>query len=85
MLCTLTLRSLRPSGSCWALTDACMQGLNVLMPQTLHGVVQKAVVRDGFSFLEQASSANQKAGGRVTGCALNLGELSLGSTGTSRS
>jgi hypothetical protein len=62
-----------------------MQGLNVLMPQTLHDAVQKAVVRDGFSFLEQASTANQKAGERVTGCALNLGELSLGSTGTSRS
>jgi hypothetical protein len=72
---TLTLRSLRSSGSCWALTTACMQGLNVLMPQTLHDVVQKTVVQDKFSFIEKASEAKQKVGGRVTGCALNLGEF----------
>jgi hypothetical protein len=46
---------------------------------------RRQVVRDGFSFLEKASAAKQKAGGKVTGCALNLGELSLGSTHTSRS
>jgi hypothetical protein len=45
------------------------------MPQTLHNVIQKVVVRDEFSFLEQASTAKQKAGGKVTGCALNLGEF----------
>jgi hypothetical protein len=51
------------------------RGLNVWTPQTLHDVVQKAVVQDGFSFLEMASGAKQKVGGKVTGCALNLGEF----------
>jgi hypothetical protein len=45
------------------------------MPQTLHDVVLKAVVQDKFSFIERASEANQKDGGRVTGCALNQGEF----------
>jgi hypothetical protein len=72
---TLTLRSLRSSGSCWALTTACVQRFKCLMPQTLHDVVQKAVVQDEFSFLEKASGAKQKVGGKVTGCALNLGEF----------
>ena len=74
MHCTLTLRSLRSSGSRWALTAAYVQGLNVLMPQTSHDVVQKVVVQDEFSFTEMASEAKQKVGGKVTGCALNLGE-----------
>jgi hypothetical protein len=52
-----------------------VQGLNVLMPQTLHDVVQKTVVQDEFRFLEKASEAEQKVGGKVTGCALNLGEF----------
>jgi hypothetical protein len=46
-----------------------------MMPQTLHDAVQKAVVQDEFSFMEMASGANQKVGGKVTGCALNLGEF----------
>jgi hypothetical protein len=46
-----------------------------LMPQTLHDVVLKAVVQDKFSFIERASEANQKDGGKVTGCALNQGEF----------
>jgi hypothetical protein len=45
------------------------------MPQTLHDVVQKVVVQDEFSFIEMASEAKQKVGGKVTGCALNLGEF----------
>jgi hypothetical protein len=46
-----------------------------LMPQTLHDFVPKAVVQDEFSFTGMASEAKQKVGGRVTGCALNLGEF----------
>ena len=46
-----------------------------LMPQTLHDVVLKAVVQDKFSFIERASEANQKDGGKVMGCALNQGEF----------
>jgi hypothetical protein len=30
---------------------------------------------DEFSFMEMASGAKQKVGGKVTGCALNLGEF----------
>jgi hypothetical protein len=45
------------------------------MPQTLHDVVPKAVEQDDFSFVEMASGAKQKVGGKVTGCALNLGEF----------
>jgi hypothetical protein len=45
------------------------------MPQTLHDVVQKAVVQDEFSFIERASEAKQKVGEKVMGCALNLGEF----------
>jgi hypothetical protein len=41
----------------------------------LHEAAQKAVVQDEFSFIKMASKANQKVGGKVTGCALNLGEL----------
>jgi hypothetical protein len=47
----------------------------ILMPQTLHDVVQKAVVQDEFSFTGMASEAKQKVGGRVTSCALNLREF----------
>jgi hypothetical protein len=35
----------------------------------------KAVEQDEFSFLEMALGAKQKVGGKVTGCALNLGEF----------
>jgi hypothetical protein len=45
------------------------------MPQPLHDVVQKAVEQEELSFVEMASGARQKVGGRVTGCALNLGEF----------
>jgi hypothetical protein len=35
----------------------------------------KAVKQDDFSFVEMASGAKQKVGGKVMGCALNLGEF----------
>ena len=35
----------------------------------------KAVEQDEFSFIEMASGAKQKVGGRVTGYILNLGEF----------
>jgi hypothetical protein len=35
----------------------------------------KADEQDEFSFIERASGAKQKVGGRVTGCTLNLGEF----------
>jgi hypothetical protein len=35
----------------------------------------KAVKQDEFSFIEMASGAKQKVGGKVTGCVLNLGEF----------
>jgi len=47
----------------------------ILKPQTLHDVVQKVVIQDDFSFTGMASEAKQKVGGRVTSCALNLGEF----------
>jgi hypothetical protein len=75
MLRTLTLRSLRSTDSCWALTTTCVQRFTILKPQTWHDVDQKAVVQDGFSFEEMASGAKQKVEGRVMGCALNLGEF----------
>jgi hypothetical protein len=37
----------------------------------------KAVEQDEFSFMEMASRAKQKVGGKVMGCALNLGEFVL--------
>jgi hypothetical protein len=80
MLHTLTLRSLRSIDSCWALTTTCVQWFIILMPQTLHDAVEKAVAQGEFSFIKTASEAKQKVGGRVIGCALNLGELSRGST-----
>jgi hypothetical protein len=52
-----------------------VQGFIILKPQTLHDVIQKAVEQDEFSFVEMASGAKQKVGGKVTGCALNLGEF----------
>jgi hypothetical protein len=45
------------------------------MPQTLHDVVPKAVVPNEFRFLEMDSKAKQKVGGKVTSCALHLGEF----------
>jgi hypothetical protein len=35
----------------------------------------KVVEQDEFSFVEMASGAKQKVGGKVTGCVLNLGEF----------
>jgi hypothetical protein len=35
----------------------------------------KAIKHDEFIFVEMALEANQKVGGKVTGCTLNLGEL----------
>jgi hypothetical protein len=35
----------------------------------------KVVEQDEFSFMEMASGAKQKVGGKVTGCALNLGDF----------
>jgi hypothetical protein len=46
-----------------------------LIPHTLHDVVLKVVVQDKYSFIERALEANQKVGGKVTGCDLNLGEF----------
>jgi hypothetical protein len=42
---------------------------------TLNKIKVKAVKQDEFSFVEMASGAKQKVGGRVMGCALNLGEF----------
>jgi hypothetical protein len=35
----------------------------------------KAIEWEEFSFVEMASRAKQKVGGKVTGCTLNLGEF----------
>jgi hypothetical protein len=35
----------------------------------------KAVEQDELSFVEMASGAKQKVGGKVTGCSLNLGDF----------
>jgi hypothetical protein len=45
----------------------------------------KAVEQDEFSFVEMALGAKQKVGGKVTGCALNLGEFVTRPTCMSRS
>jgi hypothetical protein len=42
---------------------------------SLKRIKVKAVEQDEFSFMEMASGAKQKVGGKVTGCALNLGEF----------
>jgi hypothetical protein len=42
---------------------------------TLKRIKVKAVKQDEFSFVEMASGAKQKVGGKVMGCALNLGEF----------
>ena len=42
---------------------------------TLKRIKVKTVEHDEFSFVEMASGAKQKVGGKVTGCALNLGEF----------
>jgi hypothetical protein len=41
----------------------------------LKGIKVKVVKQDEFSFIKMASRAKQKVGGKVTGCALNLGEF----------
>jgi hypothetical protein len=38
----------------------------------------KVVEQDELSFVEMASGAKQKVGGKVTGCTLNLGEFVTG-------
>jgi hypothetical protein len=42
---------------------------------TLKRIKVKAVEQDEFSFMEMASGAKQKAGGKVMDCILNLGEF----------
>jgi hypothetical protein len=42
---------------------------------SLKRIKVKAVEQDEFSFMEMASGAKQKVGGKVTGCALNLGDF----------
>ena len=42
---------------------------------TLKRIKVKVVDQDEFNFVEMASRAKQKVGGKVTGCALNLGEF----------
>jgi hypothetical protein len=42
---------------------------------TLKRIKVKAVEHDEFNFVEMASGAKQKFGGKVTGCSLNLGEF----------
>jgi hypothetical protein len=44
MLCTLTLRNLRSTGLCSALMDSLHAKVRILMPQTLHDVIQKALI-----------------------------------------
>jgi hypothetical protein len=59
-----------------------------VMPPTAstpEGSNPQGVEQDEFNFVEMASGAKQKVGGKVTGCALNLESLSRGSTCTSRS
>jgi hypothetical protein len=75
MLCTLTLRSLRSADSCWALTTACVEGfiIGCLKPCTISS--RRQSFRTSLAS-QMASEAKRKVGGRVTGCALNLGELS---------
>jgi hypothetical protein len=42
---------------------------------TLKIIKVKVVKQDEFSFVEMALGANQKVGGKVTGCTLNLGDF----------
>jgi hypothetical protein len=46
MLHTLTLRKLRSTGSCSALMDNIRAKVRILMPQTLHDVIQKALIAE---------------------------------------
>ena len=48
---------------------------NFISGAALKRIKVKAVEQDEFSFMEMASGAKQKVGGKVTGCALNLGEF----------
>jgi hypothetical protein len=41
----------------------------------LKSIKVKPIKQDEFSFMEMASGAKQKIGGKVTGCALNLGDF----------
>jgi hypothetical protein len=43
--------------------------------EMLKRIKVKAVKQDEFSFVEMASGAKQKVGGKVTGCILNLGRF----------
>ena len=42
---------------------------------TLKRIKVKAIEQDDFSFVEMASGAKKKVGGKVMGCTLNLGEF----------
>jgi hypothetical protein len=42
----LNMRNLRSTGSCLALTDSLRAKVRILMPQTLHDVVQKALIAE---------------------------------------
>jgi hypothetical protein len=46
MLCTLTLKNLRSTGSCLALMADLHAKVRILMPQTLHDVIQKALIAE---------------------------------------
>jgi hypothetical protein len=46
MLCILTLRNLRSTGSCSALMESIRAKVRILMPQTLHDVIQKALIAE---------------------------------------
>ena len=81
----LNPEKLKVSGFMMGLNSSMRGRVYYRMPQTLHDFVSKAVVQNEFSFTGMASEAKQKVGGRVTGCALNLGELSRESSCTSRS
>ena len=47
----------------------------LILGAALKRIKVKAVEHDEFSFVEMASGAKQKVGGKFTGCALNLGEF----------
>jgi hypothetical protein len=48
---------------------------NFISGAALKRIKVKPIKQDEFSFMEIASEAKQKVGGKVTGCALNLGEF----------
>jgi hypothetical protein len=48
---------------------------NFIFGAALKRIKVKVVEQDDFSFVEMASGAKQKVGGKATGCALNLVDL----------